>query len=121
MPKTDIPGHRIYLDLSKVTIKMEASDNATISRDNWKVLVCEATGKKWSDFTVTKSKMVEQTCEHLHKMKSRGIWFATYGWTQRVRITSLQSALGIANGLHYSPWISNSRHVKHHNTTALPN
>ena len=51
MPKTDIPGHRIYLDLSKVTIKMEASDNATISRDNWKVLLCKATGEKWSDFT----------------------------------------------------------------------
>ena len=73
MPKTDIPGHKIYLDLSKVMIKTEASLDTTISRDNWKVLVCEVTGKKWSDFTVTKSEMVEHTCEHLYKMKSRGI------------------------------------------------
>jgi hypothetical protein len=72
-PKTDVPGHRIYLDLSKITIKTEASSDTTINRDNWKVLVCEATGKKWSDFTVTKSEMVERTCEHLNKMKSRGI------------------------------------------------
>jgi hypothetical protein len=50
----DVPGHRLYLDLSKITIKMEASSNTTINRDNWKILVCKATGKKWSDFTVTK-------------------------------------------------------------------
>jgi hypothetical protein len=59
--------------LSKVMIKTEASDNATINRNNWKILVCKATGEKWSDFTVTKSKIVEQTCEHLHKTKSRSI------------------------------------------------
>jgi hypothetical protein len=40
-------------------IKTEASENATINRDNCKVLVLEATGKKWSDFTVTKSETVE--------------------------------------------------------------
>ncbi len=53
-PKADIPGHRLYLDLSKVTVKSGTSENMTISCDNWKVLVCEATGKKWSNFTVTK-------------------------------------------------------------------
>ena len=63
----------MYLDLSKVTVKLGTSENATINRDNWKVLVCEATGKKWSDFTITKSDMVERTCEHLHKLKTRGI------------------------------------------------
>ena len=31
------------------------------------------TGEKWSDFMVTKSDMVEHTCEHLHKLKTRGI------------------------------------------------
>ena len=56
-----------------MTVKSGTSENVTINRDNWKVLVCEATGKKWSDFTVTKSDMVERTCEHLHKLKTRGI------------------------------------------------
>jgi len=83
---------------------MEASDNATINCDNWKVLVCEATGKKWSDFTVTKSKTVEQMCEHLHKMKSRGI---------PVHYIRLDPA----SENHKS----NLRHVTHRNTTALLN
>jgi hypothetical protein len=71
--KATIPGHHLYLDLSKVTVKSGTSENTTINQDNWKVLVCEATGKKGSDFTVTKSDMVETTCEHLHKLKSRNI------------------------------------------------
>ena len=73
MQKADVPGHRLYLDLSKVTVKSGTSENVTINRDSWKVLVCKATGKKWSDFTVTKSDMVEHTCEHLHKSKTHGI------------------------------------------------
>ena len=72
-PKADVPGHRLYLDLSKVTVKSETSENVSINRDNWKVLVCEATGKKWSDFTVTRSESVERSCEHFHKLKTRGI------------------------------------------------
>ena len=69
--KASVPGHRLYLDLSKVTVKSGTSKNATINQDNWKVMVCEATGKKWSDFTVTKSDMVERTWEHLNKLKSQ--------------------------------------------------
>jgi hypothetical protein len=72
-PKADVPGHRLYLDLSKAMVKSGTSENVTINHDNWKVLVCEAIGKKWSNFTVTKSDMVEHTCEHLHKLKTRGI------------------------------------------------
>jgi len=52
-PKADVPGHRLYLDLSKVMVKSGTSENVTINRDNSKVLVCEATGKKWSNFTIT--------------------------------------------------------------------
>ena len=72
-PKAEIPGHRLYLDLSKVTVKFGTLENIKINLDNWKVQVCEATGKKWSNFTVTKSDMVEQSCEHFHKLKTRGI------------------------------------------------
>ncbi len=60
----------MYLDLSKVTVKSGTSGNTTINCDNWKVIVYEATGKKWSDFTATKSKTVEQSCEHFHKLKT---------------------------------------------------
>jgi hypothetical protein len=35
--------------------------------------MCKATGKKWSDFTVTKIDMVECTFEHLNKLKPDGI------------------------------------------------
>jgi hypothetical protein len=45
-PKANVPGHRLYLDLSKVTVKSGTSEKVTINWDNWKVLVCEATGKK---------------------------------------------------------------------------
>ena len=71
--KANVPWHRLYLDLSKVTVKSGSSENVTINCDNWKVLVCKATGKKWSDFTITKSDMVESTCKHFHKLKSWGI------------------------------------------------
>jgi hypothetical protein len=52
--KANILGYRLYLGLSKGTDKSGTSKNAAINQDNWKVLVCEASGKKWSDFTVTK-------------------------------------------------------------------
>ena len=48
------PGHRLYPYLSKVTVKSGALDNSTTNHDNWKVMVCEATGKKWSAFTMKK-------------------------------------------------------------------
>ena len=72
-PKDDVPGHRLYLDLSKVTVKSGASENVTINHDNWKVLVCKTTGKEWSDFTITKSDMVERTFKHFHKLKTQVI------------------------------------------------
>ena len=71
--KATVPRHCLYLDLSKVTVKSGMSKYASINQDNWKVMVCEATGKKWSDFTMTKSDMVERTCEHLNKLKSQNI------------------------------------------------
>jgi hypothetical protein len=71
--KSRKPGERLYLDLSVVTVARDDGEEATILRKNWKIVVCEATGKKWSDFTETKKGMVERTCEFLHKMKTRGI------------------------------------------------
>ena len=36
-------------------------------------MVDEATGKKWYDFTATKSGMVEWTCKSMNTMKTRGV------------------------------------------------
>ena len=33
-PKADVPGHRLYLDLSKVTVDSGTSENVTINCDN---------------------------------------------------------------------------------------
>ncbi len=70
--KADEPGGRVFLDLSKVTVsKLDGSD-FELKRKWWKIMVDQATGKKWSGFTDTKSGMVENSCEFMHKMKTRG-------------------------------------------------
>ena len=71
--KTTVSGYHMYLDLLKVTINTGDGKLANINRDNWRIMVCEATGKKWSDFTDTKVGMVERTCKQLHKFKMHGI------------------------------------------------
>jgi hypothetical protein len=72
-PKADVPGGRVSFDLSKITISK--SDDAEFKLTNkWlKVVVDEATGKKGTNFTPTKKRMVECTCEFMHKMKQSGI------------------------------------------------
>ncbi len=68
-PKADEPGGRAFLDLSKVTVsKLDGSD-FELKRKWWKIMVDQATGKKWSDFTDTKNGMVENTCEFMQQMK----------------------------------------------------
>jgi hypothetical protein len=93
-PKLDVPGHRLYLDPSKVTVKSGTLENMTVNCDNSKVMVCKAIGKTWSDFTVTKSDMVKHTCEHLHKIKSQGIPVWYVHWTQWEKIKLLAKGTG---------------------------
>ena len=38
IPQAEVPGHRLYLDLSKVMVKSGTSENVAINRDNRKVL-----------------------------------------------------------------------------------
>ena len=40
-PKAEVPGHRLYLDLTKVTVKSGTSEKVAINCDNLKVLVCK--------------------------------------------------------------------------------
>jgi hypothetical protein len=44
-PKANVPGHRLYLDISKVTVKSGTSESVTINRDNWKVLDAKRLGR----------------------------------------------------------------------------
>ncbi len=62
-PKAEVPGGRVYLDLSKVTISKLDDTEFELENKWWKVVMDNATGKKWSDFTPTKKGVVEHTCE----------------------------------------------------------
>ena len=43
--KATIPGHHLYLDLSKVTVKSSTPESMTINHDNWNILVCKLLGR----------------------------------------------------------------------------
>ena len=47
-PKATVPGGRVYLDLSVVTVPKSDGTNVAIHQKNWKIMVDEATGKKWA-------------------------------------------------------------------------
>ena len=66
-PKATEPGERVYLDLLKVTVSREGCLDFKMNQKNWKSIVDESTGKKWCDFTPTKSGMVEETCEWMQR------------------------------------------------------
>ena len=68
-PNGVFPGGRVYLDLSKVTISKRDDSEFELTNKWWKIIVNEASGKKWWDFTLNKKGMVKYTCEFLHKMK----------------------------------------------------
>ena len=52
--KADVLGGRVYLNLSMVTISKSDDTEFELTNNWWKIVVDEATGKKWSDFTPTK-------------------------------------------------------------------
>ena len=72
-PKAKVPGGRVYLDLSKVTVSKSDDSEFELTNKWWKIVMDKTTGKKWSDFTPTKKGMVERPCEFMHKMKQKGI------------------------------------------------
>ena len=73
VPKADVPGGRVYLDLSMVTISKLDDTEFKLMKKLWKIIMDEATGKKWSNFTPTKKGIVQCTCEFMQKMKQKGI------------------------------------------------
>jgi hypothetical protein len=57
--------------LDIATIK-EIKDGPKVSKKNWRIMVDERTGLKFSDFYDTKDGMVEPTCENLSKWMKAG-------------------------------------------------
>jgi hypothetical protein len=71
--KSKKPCEQAYLDLFKITVPHSNGTESTINKKNWRRMVDEATGKKWSSFHDSKSGMVEPTCELLNVLKSKGL------------------------------------------------
>lgn len=92
--------YQFCLDLSKVTINSETIESIWINQDNWRIMVCKATGQKWSNLVVMMSDMNKHHCQHLNKTKSQYIpdGCGTYGWSLLVKIISWQSTLGVLTG-----------------------
>jgi hypothetical protein len=60
---------RIYLDIA--TIK-KTKKGPKVYKGNWRIMVDERTQLQFSDFFDTKNRMVEDTCEQLHRWKQSG-------------------------------------------------
>ncbi len=73
LTKAENPGGRVFLDLPKVTVSRLDISDFELKRKWWKITVDQASGEKWSNFIDTKSGMVENTCEFIHKIKTRGM------------------------------------------------
>ena len=65
------PNGRVALDIS--TIKAPKALKITLGMPNWRIMVDELTGMKFSDFFATKNGMVEPTCEKLNMWKEAKI------------------------------------------------
>ena len=48
--KATVPGECEYLNLSKVTLSREDGLDSNLSKKYWKIVVDQATGKRWHDF-----------------------------------------------------------------------
>jgi hypothetical protein len=62
--------NRIYLNIAMVK-QQKGMPRAT--KPNWRIMVDQRTGLKFSNFFDKKNGMVEPTCEQLHRWKQNGI------------------------------------------------
>jgi hypothetical protein len=59
---------RIYLDIATIN----CPNKKQVYKKNWRTMVKERTGTKFTDFYETKAGMIEPTCAQLHRWKTRG-------------------------------------------------
>ena len=67
------PNGRIFLDLSKIKKPKDCPEVKKVYKSNWRMMVDEMTGLKFTEFFETKNGMVEPTCQQLSRWKDRGI------------------------------------------------
>ena len=60
---------RVYLDISTV----RDTDGDSLKSNNWRIMVDERTGMKFTDFFARKIDMVEPTCQQLYRWKETGL------------------------------------------------
>jgi hypothetical protein len=63
-------ANQIFLDIAMVK---KAKGGPPVMKPNWRIMVDERTGMKFSDFYARKTGMVEPTCEMWHKWKTVGL------------------------------------------------
>ena len=85
--KSKKPCKQAYLDLFKITVPHSNGTESTINKKNWRRMVDEATGKKWSSFHDSKSGMVEPTCDSfLMCSKAKDYLSGRFAWIQLERM-----------------------------------
>jgi hypothetical protein len=65
---TSKDARHIYLDI----VTINRPDKKQVYTKNWRIMVNEQTGMKFSDFYETKDAMIEPTCDQLHRWKGNG-------------------------------------------------
>ena len=62
--------NRIFLDIAMIK---KQKGGPSVTKLNWRIMVDERTGMKFSDFYASKTAMVEPTCEQWYKWKTVGL------------------------------------------------
>ena len=68
--RSTTPGERISLDLTTISVKRADGSTGSPNRKNWIVLTDEATNKRFSFYSATKSGAVEIVCRALNKLRA---------------------------------------------------
>ena len=117
-PKATEPGGRVFLDLSKVTVSRSDGSNFELKKKWWKIMVDQATGKKWSEFTDTKTGMVEPTCEWMNQMKAKAMEIKVIRLDPAGENVKLEIRSKSADWKHATKFEFTSRDTPQHNNLA---
>jgi hypothetical protein len=88
-------ANRIFLDLATVKTPKGAPK---ISKPNWRIMVDERTGMKFSDFYEKKDGMIEPTCAQLNRWKDAGLA------VKYVRLDNAGENKGLKERIHGAAW-----------------
>ena len=102
------PNDRDALDIS--TIKAPKALKITLGKPNWRIMVDELTGMKFSDFFATKNGMVEPTCEKLNMWKEAKIPVTYLRMDNAGENKALHTRMNSADGV-YKIWNPNTNRI----------